>query len=264
MQERHQNRKQYFVEQGITTREYVIPYIETVKPVNRDSRILEIGCGEGGNLSPFLEMNCEVVGVDINTAQIERARLFTNEQVPDAKLTLLNRNIYELGPDDLGVFDLIMLRDVIEHIPDQDKFFKHLKTLLKPDGVVFFGFPPWYMPFGGHQQICHSKLSKVPYFHLLPEGLYRFVLKSFGEQKSTIDSLIEIKETGISINRFNKLVASNGYQFAKKTYYLINPNYKIKFGLTPRKQNRIVQSIPFFRDFFTTCYYSVVRVGNPH
>jgi hypothetical protein len=67
-----------------------------------------------------------------------------------------------------------MLRDVIEHIPDQDRFFKHVRSYLQPDGVIFFGFPPWYMPFGGHQQVCHSKfLSKLPWFHPLPFPLFR-------------------------------------------------------------------------------------------
>ena len=49
-------------------------------------------------------------------------------------------------------FDLILLKDVIEHIPDQERVIPYLKEFLKPGGRVFFGFPPWYMPHGGHQQ----------------------------------------------------------------------------------------------------------------
>ena len=55
MQERHRNRKLYFDEQVQTTERYVIPYIEAVYPLHEGLRVLEIGCGEGGNLKPFLD-----------------------------------------------------------------------------------------------------------------------------------------------------------------------------------------------------------------
>jgi SAM-dependent methyltransferase len=152
------------------------------------------------------------------------------------------------------------MRDVIEHIHNQDKFLQHLKNFLKPNGIVFFGFPPWRMPFGGHQQICKSKiLSKMPYYHLFPRFLYRATLKIFGENKTTIDELLEIKETGIGINKFQKIVEKNGYQFVKKTFYLINPNYETKFGLKPRKQIGLIKIIPFFRDFLTTSVYCIIK-----
>jgi len=260
MQERHKNRKIYFEEQGLTTSQYVIPYVESVLPINDSVRVLEIGCGEGGNLMPFIERGCEVVGIDLNEAQIDRARAYIKETIPASKATLIYDDIYNIDPTKLGAFDLIFMRDVIEHIHNQEKFMPFLLNFIKPNGKIFFGFPPWRMPFGGHQQICRSGLlSKLPFFHLLPMPLYKWVLKSFGEPDKTIGDLIEIKDTGISINRFEKIVAESGYAFDKKDLYFINPNYKIKFGLTPRKLSVLVKSIPFVRDFFTTCYYCIIH-----
>lgn len=262
MQERHQNRKKYFLEQAETTAKFVIPYIEQVIPITQNSRVLEIGCGEGGNLVPFIERKCEVVGVDINKYQVENAKVFIEEHCPDnSKVSLITENIYNVTPEQIGTFDLIMLRDVIEHIPDQATFMKHLKMFLKPEGRVFFGFPPWYMPFGGHQQVCqHKLLSKLPYYHLLPKSLYKRLLKAFGENENVINDLIEIKETGISTSRFQRIVRQNGYKTDLQTHYLINPNYETKFGLKPRKQFKIIQAIPGLRDFFTTCMYSVISI----
>lgn len=258
MQERHRDRKQYFKEQGITTRQYVIPYIEQVAPITAQTRVLEIGCAEGGNLVPFLERGCPVVGVDLNGPQIERAKEYLSEAFPEGDSTLYYRDIYEIGPEVIGHFDLIIMRDVIEHIHDQAKFLKYLKGFLTENGHVFFGFPPWYMPFGGHQQVCQSKLSKVPWFHLLPMPLYKGVLKAFGEPQKKIDDLVEIKETGISIERFNRILKKEGYRVDKRTYYLINPNYEIKFGLTPRKQFGLISALPFVRNFMTTCCYCLI------
>ena len=66
MQDRHSNKRQYFNEQGITTKKYVIPYVEPFIAINERTRVLEIGCGEAGNLVPFIERGCECMGVDLN------------------------------------------------------------------------------------------------------------------------------------------------------------------------------------------------------
>jgi SAM-dependent methyltransferase len=259
MQKRHIDRKQYFKEQGITTEKYVIPYIEDYVVINESTRVLEIGCGEGGNLIPFLERDCRVVGVDLNTKQIENARSFFEESLPNAQWTLLSEDIYKVDLEQLGQFDLIIMRDVIEHIHNQERFLNFIKVLLKPKGRIFFGFPPWRMPFGGHQQICQNKLlSKLPFFHLLNARLYKWVLLAFNESEKTIADLLEIKETGISINRFERILQKEKYIFERKDLFFINPNYEIKFGLKPRKLNGLFASISYLRDFYTTCYYCLV------
>ena len=65
MQKRHSDRLLYFNEQIYTTRKYVIPFIEKHHDVTGDMSVLEIGCGEGGNLQPFLDLGCKVTGIDI-------------------------------------------------------------------------------------------------------------------------------------------------------------------------------------------------------
>ncbi len=258
MQERHKNREQYFEEQALTTRKFVIPFVEPFITLNEHSRILEIGCGEGGNLLPFAEMGCEIVGIDLSERKIDLAQEFFAERgFTGDNIQWITEDIYEIDPAELGQFDFIFLRDVIEHIPDQGKFMLHLQKFLAPEGKVFFGFPPWQMPFGGHQQTCTSVLSKVPYFHLLPNPAYKAILKAFGEEKK-IPGLMANKETGISIERFDKIVEDTGYKVDRKQLYLINPNYETKFGLTPQEQLPILASLPIIRNFVTTCAYYVV------
>lgn len=58
MQERHQNRLRYFMELAATSRDYFIPFIQNYKRIDKGMRVLEIGCGEGGNLAPFSQMGC--------------------------------------------------------------------------------------------------------------------------------------------------------------------------------------------------------------
>lgn len=260
MQTRHQDRRQYFNEQAETTRKFVIPYIEQVRPVTPELRVLEIGCGEGGNLVPFAEIGCECVGVDLAQHQIERAREYFRELPGAERTTFLYQDVYD-AEDSLGRFDLIFLRDVIEHIVDQDRFMGFIGRFLRPGGLIFFGFPPWYMPFGGHQQICRSALSKVPWVHLLPKALYGGLLRAAGERPAAIEELLLIKRTGISIERFRRILRKHRYKTVAETLFLINPNYETKFGLTPRRQLPLLGSIPGLRNFLTTCCYSLVQKG---
>jgi 2-polyprenyl-3-methyl-5-hydroxy-6-metoxy-1,4-benzoquinol methylase len=261
MQKRHRDPDQYFKEQGITTKNYVIPYAGNYTPVTQSSTILEIGCGKGGNLLPFLEMGCQCTGIDINTGDIEYAGLNLEKYVSTGRLRLLATDIYKVDIENVGKFDFIFMKDVIEHIPDQEKFMSFLKNFLNPDGCVLFSFPPWYMPFGGHQQVCINKYaSKLPYYHVLPKNLYKYILKLFGESDATVEGLIDIKNTGISIERFEKILKKEGYKTIHKTAYFINPNYEIKFGLKPRIVIFPFNKIYFLRNFYTTCMYYLIKL----
>ena len=258
MQERHINKEKYFGEQEITAKKFVLPFIEYVMVINEKISILEIGCGEGGNLKPFLDIGCErVVGVDISKGRIENANKFFSNHPNKKNIEFVEADFYDI--EELGQFDLIITKDVLEHIHGQERFMQFVKKFLKPEGKFFLGFPPWHNPFGGHQQICESKvLSKLPFFHILPTSVYRFILKAFGESEAKIRGLLKVKETGITIERFEKILNQTGYKKDNRLFYFINPNYEVKFKLKPRKQLKLFSAIPYFRNFLiTTCYYLV-------
>lgn len=259
----HQNKQQYFDFQYQTARDYFIPFIGREIPVQEGMRVLEIGCGEAGVLKAFLEMGCECVGVDLSASRIELAKEFLATDFQAERVRLISKDIYDADPgSDFGhPFDIIVLKDVIEHIHDQARFLRRMCDFLAPGGVVFFAFPPWQMPFGGHQQICDTKLLAVmPWFHLLPTRAYRFVLELFEKNPVKVANLMEIKETGISIERFERFVREAGYRIIWKQAYLINPIYRFKFGWKPVTQAALIAKIPYFRNYLTTCmYYSIKK-----
>jgi SAM-dependent methyltransferase len=259
MQKRHSDPELYIQEQITSTKKFVLPYIGTVKPVIKGLKVLEIGCGQAGNLKPFLDLGCKCTGVDFSLPKIEKGRLFYATHPYAANINLISEDIYQIKEFESN-FDIIILRDVIEHIHDQKKFLGLMKNLMAPGGIAFFAFPPWQNPFGGHQQVCKSFLSKVPYIHLLPKKLYCYLLRWFGEEDGKITELLEIKETGISIERFEQCCQKNEYKITKKTLYLINPNYEIKFGLRPVKLAWLIAGIPWLRNFYTTAAYYILSV----
>ena len=258
----HKDHHIRYRQQFDNAKHYLIPFIASTMALDQNTNILDIGCGDGGVMGAMLERGCSATGIELNKLKFEFAAENISTHLSSGKAELININIYE--EEALATlkekFDLIVLKDVIEHIPNQEKFIPYIKQFLKPGGRIFFGFPPWYMPHGGHQQICESKwLGFLPFLHLLPISLYRAVLKIFGEHEGTIHELLEIKETGISIERFERIVIGSNYEIEKKQPYLINPIYEDKFGWKPRKQFSFVNKIPFLRNFITTCVYYVIR-----
>jgi SAM-dependent methyltransferase len=260
MQERHTNRSQYFKEQGECVQKFVLPYIlkySNNKEESAKCRVLEVGCGEGGNILPFLEAGYDCCGIELSEASYNCAVEFYADHPRKTKLQLIHNDVYHVTPQETnGKFDIVFLKDVIEHIPNQERFMNHLKQFLAPNAVVFFAFPPWRMPFGGHQQVSHSKwVSHFPYIHLIPIP----ILKLFGVSKRDIDFLIDIAKTGISINRFERILRTEKYSILQRTHWLINPNYEVKFGLKPRKLWRIGQ-LMHIKDFYTTAMYYLISL----
>ncbi len=262
MFEFHKNKPKYFLHQYQTAKDYIVPFVERDMTLGVDTRVLEIGCAEAGVLKAFVEKGCSCVGIELRDHRIELAKEFQPEAVESGQLKFIVSDIYDIDVekdvDDL--FDLIILKDVIEHIHEQEKIMVELKCFLRPEGKIFFGFPPWYMPYGGHQQVCKSKIAaRLPYYHILPVPLYRSILGFLGEAKNKQASLLEIKETGISIERFERICRSLNYTIIQEQPWLFNPIYRFKFGLKPRKQLGIINHIPWFRDFVTTAVYYTIK-----
>lgn len=258
---RYIDRERYFNELEQTSQEFYIDYIKEFKTIGCSSRILEIGCGEGGNLLPFAGLGCHVTGLDLAPNKIENAKAFFEKRGAKGDFRCSNF-LTDTPPAENERYDVILIHDVIEHIEPEGKqeFFSRAELYLKPDGIIFFGFPAWQMPFGGHQQICRSRFCKLPFIHLLPAPLYKAWLKAFKENPAQIDELLSIKRSKMTPEKFEKLSLGTGYKIKEGTFWLTSPHYKAKFGLKPRRLCRGLRSIPYLRNFFTTsCFYIIAK-----
>jgi 2-polyprenyl-3-methyl-5-hydroxy-6-metoxy-1,4-benzoquinol methylase len=258
MFEFHKDRKHYFDIQVSNTAKYVIPFIREHIPLQPGARVLEIGAGEAGVLKAFIDEGCIGVGVELVEERVVNGRKWLETELASGKLTYIISDIYDVDVErDLGgKFDLIVLKDVIEHIYDQAKLMQRLHAFLLPGGAIFLGFPPWQMPFGGHQQMCTNKvLAKLPYYHLLPAPMYKYILKKY---KQPVKDLIEVRDTRLSLEKFERILRKTQYRVLHRRLFLINPIYEYKFGLKPRVQSPLIARIPWFRNFVTTAAYYLV------
>lgn len=256
----HEQRDIYFQQQYEHSRDYILPFVKPFLGQKKPLQICEVGSAEAGVLKAFTELGHFGTGIELSASKVERAKLFMSEELKSGQVKFFNKDIHDFQKEELGFgFDLIILKDVIEHVHDQEKMLLKLRSLLHENGVIFIAMPPWYMPFGGHQQMLQNKwLSKLPYYHILPKPIYKSIMKMGKADTNTIEGLMEIKDTQISINRFYRICKKAQLQILKKQFYFINPNYKYKFGLKARKQNTLIASIPYLRDFVSTTAYFVL------
>lgn len=103
--------------------------------IDRDSEVLEVGCGTGYNACLIAkEFGCSVVGVDIAELSVEKAVERAEKENLSNAVTFRVGNAYELPFED-GSFDVVITEFVSQFL-DMDKALKEFTRVLKPGGYV--------------------------------------------------------------------------------------------------------------------------------
>lgn len=128
------NEQKFYVESSATSSDdkYNLDLLEWVlerAPAGeRPKRFLEIGPARGTVMKAIEEHGWLAYGVELNA--VNAAAL--SVRFPDR---VFDRDLSELDLPD-GHFELIYLRDVIEHLPDPISFLRNCNRLLKPEGLI--------------------------------------------------------------------------------------------------------------------------------
>jgi 2-polyprenyl-3-methyl-5-hydroxy-6-metoxy-1,4-benzoquinol methylase len=93
----------------------------------RNADVLDLGCGPGLLSRWMADCGARVTGVDASVEELSKARMST-----EGKVRLIKADIPILP--DLGTFDLIIAKDIIEHVEDEDGFTELIARVLNPGG----------------------------------------------------------------------------------------------------------------------------------
>ena len=116
--------------------DYLRHYIDLVIRYSPpESKILELGCGNGISSRLLNQANFDVVGTDISPLFLEEARNWEN-----SKLRYQVCDVLELPFDD-NSFDVICSNELIEHLPDAETALKEMERVVRKDGVVVLSGP---------------------------------------------------------------------------------------------------------------------------
>jgi 2-polyprenyl-3-methyl-5-hydroxy-6-metoxy-1,4-benzoquinol methylase len=115
---------------GLHTKHRLLRYAEFFGArVRPGQRVLDVGCGLGAVAYHLAQVGAQVVGMDIVPEKIEEARL--RHSHPNVE--------YRVG-DALALhdepFEVVVLSNVLEHLPQRDEFLRRLLAAARPAKVL--------------------------------------------------------------------------------------------------------------------------------
>jgi len=116
--------------------------------VNGD-RVLDLGCGMGANTFAVVRAGAsEVIGVDLDVEKVRCAAAAAGE-AGEGRARFAAQSGAALAFD-AGRFDVVLLLDVIEHLPDPAAVLAECARVLRTGGRLLVTFPPYRSPWGAH------------------------------------------------------------------------------------------------------------------
>jgi ubiquinone/menaquinone biosynthesis C-methylase UbiE len=127
--------------------------IELIKDskTSQNLKLLDLGCGQGHFTEKFKEEfpNYDVYGLDYSISAIDYANShFKN-------IDFIVANAYNPPYTD-EYFDIVVLNNVWEHVPDPLKLLHSISRILKPNGQLIISTPSRYR-FGNLLRVCFGK-----------------------------------------------------------------------------------------------------------
>ncbi len=234
-------------------REYLVPLFREWN-VRLFWGVLDVGCGEGGILNAINDCTAELgcigfsaVGIDSNHSRIIDACLLSSQS---GRIQFIPFDVLKYSPEKKIKF--IILRDTLEHLQEKDRVMEKISELLAPGGKVFVSFPPFYSPFGGHQQMLGSFLRYVPWFPAFPTWwFFNWFIGKFDSNPEYLTEMNKIRDNRMSMAGFEKLCERSGFEIIRSRYYFSRPSFKLRYGI-PVIRSRWLSRVPVLREFFTT------------
>jgi 2-polyprenyl-3-methyl-5-hydroxy-6-metoxy-1,4-benzoquinol methylase len=219
---------------------------------NRDTSILEIGCGLGYLTYALNKAGLNVRGTDISVKAITDAE---NRFGPFYS----SKSVDELANEYGGKYDIIIMTELLEHVSDIMKFLEQVARLLKSDGKIIVTTPD-KAPFSKISSWC-TDLPPVHCWWLSEKSVQkigsvlgfktRFVnfrgfysknpaiikLSSVVPEKPTFNSAGDIlrNENEGALTRvkpgkkpgLKQITGERIYNLARKIYYSVRPGYTV-------------------------------------
>jgi tRNA (mo5U34)-methyltransferase len=121
------------------TRESLIePIVRSALAHRPDARVVDLGCHEGYFAHRVLAWGAgSVVAVDVRDVNIRRATLLREHfAISPERLELRRASVYDLRPEELGRFDVVLVLGLIYHLENPIGSLRLAGALATPGGLV--------------------------------------------------------------------------------------------------------------------------------
>lgn len=101
-------------------------------------RALEVAAGGGGLSTCLGASGCAVVANDLREEELKAS---LGELTDGDSVRIEAGNMFDLSPECIGKFDLVLACEVIEHVAHPRELLQHLKNFVEPDGRLLLTTP---------------------------------------------------------------------------------------------------------------------------
>ena len=118
-------------------------YLALKMGIQENARVLDVGCGVGGPAREIVKFTgANVIGLNNNDYQIERARMYAQKEGLSHKLSYTKGDFMQMSFPD-NSFDAVYAIEATVHAPSLEGIYSEIFRVLKPGGV--FGVYEWLM-----------------------------------------------------------------------------------------------------------------------
>jgi SAM-dependent methyltransferase len=244
---------------------YLIPTLRRWGVEPEGKHLLEAGSGNGGCAAEFHRAGCRVTAVEIDPRLVETARALDAKEGVDVETLAGDVCDRDCPGLDRGPFDIILLRDVVEHLENLAGALENMRRHLSDDGVVFVVFPPYYSAYGAHQQILPRRragvmpYNKLPFIQLLPDGWFNAITRG---DTAPHEEVARLRGIRLTLRRFGHDVDEAGLAFRNRKHYLVRPTHKLRYGL-PVVGASFLGRVPVINELLVTACYCLLETKKP-
>lgn len=134
--------------------------------------IMKIGPATGTFLHVAQQHGHKVLGCDVSNQFAQFARETYNVQIDQGR--------FEAQPYDDGQFDVVMLLNVIENVPNQTEFLQAIHRTIKPGGYFVLNYVNMQRNLIARLQKSKYFLYRPPVCYIYTEAVMRRLLQQFG------------------------------------------------------------------------------------
>lgn len=208
--------------------------LREIKEFKSSGRSLDVGCGTGIFMIYFHREGFDAYGTDISKK--------AGSVLPDSLKSKVTIGPFLKNEFSSAYFDVIMLKQVLEHFTEPGAVLKEVYRILKPDGILYIEVP--------NTKCLEARLFKRYWYNLeVPRHLYHFNLHNF---------LLFVEKYGFKRAR---VLGSQGRMIFRTPLALVN---SLLFYLRDKGPHRIdlmtkaVYYLSFFPLLFLTLLYRLL------
>ncbi|KAI5949463.1 ERG6 [Candida theae] len=153
-------------------------YLAYKMNINENMKVLDVGCGVGGpgrEITRFTD--CEIVGLNNNDYQIERANYYAKKYNLDDKLSYVKGDFMQMDFEP-ETFDAVYAIEATVHAPVLEGVYSEIYKVLKPGGV--FGVYEWVMT--DKYDETNEEHRKIAYGIEVGDGIPKMYSRKVAEQ----------------------------------------------------------------------------------